>query len=54
MAISIADARFQGIVVLAHWASDVLVGFVVGALIEGILRLWTGYPYSDTKESPGT
>ena len=32
------------IAVLAHWASDVIVGFALGAAIERILRLWTGYP----------
>jgi membrane-associated phospholipid phosphatase len=32
------------IVVLAHWVSDVVVGFALGALIERTLRAWTGYP----------
>jgi undecaprenyl-diphosphatase len=32
------------IVVLAHWASDVLAGFALGAGLERLLRLWTGYP----------
>ena len=32
------------IVVLAHWASDVVVGFALGAALERLLRLWTGYP----------
>jgi undecaprenyl-diphosphatase len=32
------------IVVLAHWASDVVAGFVLGAIIEQLLRSWTGYP----------
>lgn len=32
------------IVVLAHLASDVVVGFALGALIERALRPWTGYP----------
>jgi membrane-associated phospholipid phosphatase len=32
------------IVVLAHWASDVAAGFVLGAVLERVLRLWTGYP----------
>ena len=32
------------IVVLAHWASDVIAGFALGALLERALRLWTGYP----------
>ena len=30
--------------VLAHWASDVLVGFALGVGLERLLRLWTGYP----------
>jgi undecaprenyl-diphosphatase len=32
------------IVVLAHWASDVIAGFALGALTERLLRFWTGYP----------
>jgi undecaprenyl-diphosphatase len=32
------------VVVLAHWASDVVAGFALGALIERAARLWTGYP----------
>src|SRR3954447_7837874 len=28
---------------LAHWASDVMVGFVLGAGVERSLRVWTGY-----------
>ena len=32
------------VVVLAHWASDVIVGFALGAVLERTLRLWTGYP----------
>jgi membrane-associated phospholipid phosphatase len=32
------------VLVLAHWASDVIAGFVLGALIERELRFWTGYP----------
>jgi undecaprenyl-diphosphatase len=32
------------IVVLAHWASDVVAGFALGAILERALRLWTGYP----------
>jgi len=31
------------IVVLAHWASDVAAGFALGAGLERLLRLWTGY-----------
>jgi undecaprenyl-diphosphatase len=32
------------IMVLAHWASDVVAGFALGAVLERFLRLWTGYP----------
>lgn len=32
------------IVVLAHWASDVVAGFALGAVLERLLRQWTGYP----------
>lgn len=32
------------VVVLAHWASDVAVGFLLGAVLERLLRQWTGYP----------
>jgi membrane-associated phospholipid phosphatase len=38
------------IVVLAHWASDVVVGFALGALLERLLRPWTGYPLAASKE----
>ena len=38
------------IVVLAHWASDVVAGFVLGALTERLLRFWTGYPLRASKE----
>jgi membrane-associated phospholipid phosphatase len=37
------------VVVLAHWASDVVAGFALGAILERTLRLWTGYPV-DPKE----
>jgi membrane-associated phospholipid phosphatase len=37
------------VVVLAHWASDVVAGFALGAVLERTLRLWTGYPV-DPKE----
>jgi membrane-associated phospholipid phosphatase len=32
------------VVVLAHWASDVVAGLALGAVLERFLRLWTGYP----------
>ena len=31
------------VMLLAHWASDVVVGFVLGAGVERSLRVWTGY-----------
>jgi membrane-associated phospholipid phosphatase len=34
------------VAVLAHWASDVVAGFALGAILERLLRLWTGYPLS--------
>jgi membrane-associated phospholipid phosphatase len=39
------------IVVLAHWASDVIAGFALGAFMERLLRFWTGYPMSPSKEN---
>jgi membrane-associated phospholipid phosphatase len=38
------------IVVLAHWATDVVVGFALGAVLERLLRLWTGYPFGASQE----
>jgi membrane-associated phospholipid phosphatase len=38
------------IVVLAHWASDVVAGFAMGAVLERALRLWTGYPGDTSTE----
>ena len=32
------------VAILAHWASDVVTGFALGAGLERLLRLWTGYP----------
>jgi undecaprenyl-diphosphatase len=32
------------VLILAHWASDVVAGFAIGAVLERLLRLWTGYP----------
>jgi membrane-associated phospholipid phosphatase len=31
------------VVVLAHWPSDVVAGFALGAIVERLLRRWTGY-----------
>jgi len=39
------------VVVLAHWASDVAAGFVIGAGLERLLRLWTGYPLQPAKDN---
>lgn len=38
------------VVVLAHWASDVIAGFALGGIIERLLRLWTGYPLEDKED----
>jgi membrane-associated phospholipid phosphatase len=38
------------VVVLAHWTSDVVAGFVLGAVLERLLRQWTGYPTEVRKE----
>jgi membrane-associated phospholipid phosphatase len=38
------------VVVLAHWASDVVAGFALGAILERLLRLWTGYPLESRRE----
>jgi membrane-associated phospholipid phosphatase len=38
------------IVVLAHWASDVVAGFALGAILERVLRVWSGYPLEASKE----
>ena len=40
-------------VVLAHWASDVVAGFALGAALERLLRTWTGYsPQAAVAETP--
>ncbi|MCP3401994.1 MULTISPECIES: phosphatase PAP2 family protein [unclassified Bradyrhizobium] len=39
------------VAVLAHWASDVVTGFVFGAVLERILRLWTGYAADESMEN---
>ena len=38
------------IVVLAHWASDVVAGFALGTILERLLRSWTGYPLETSQE----
>ncbi|WP_347338740.1 phosphatase PAP2 family protein [Bradyrhizobium zhanjiangense] len=39
------------LVVLAHWASDVVAGFALGAALERLLRLCTGYPLETSTEN---
>jgi membrane-associated phospholipid phosphatase len=39
------------IAVLAHWASDVVAGFALGAVMERLLRLLTGYRLQSSEES---
>jgi undecaprenyl-diphosphatase len=34
------------IVLLAHWTSDVIAGLAIGALVERLLRGWTGFGLS--------
>jgi undecaprenyl-diphosphatase len=31
------------IVLLAHWTSDVIAGLAIGAVVERLLRRWTGF-----------
>lgn len=38
-----AGLSLTRVAVLAHWASDVVAGFALGAGLERLLRLWTGY-----------
>jgi undecaprenyl-diphosphatase len=38
------------VVVLAHWASDVVAGFALGAALERMLRFWTGYPLAKPRD----
>ncbi|BBB97223.1 hypothetical protein BE61_26560 [Bradyrhizobium elkanii USDA 61] len=38
------------IAILAHWASDVVAGFALGAILERGLRHWTGYSNGISKE----
>ena len=38
------------VVVLAHWTSDVVAGFALGAFLKRALRLWTGYPLDPSQE----
>jgi undecaprenyl-diphosphatase len=38
------------IMVLAHWASDVVAGFALGTILERLLRSWTGYPLETSQD----
>lgn len=38
-----AGISLSRVVLLAHWASDVLVGFALGAMLERSVRYFTGY-----------
>jgi undecaprenyl-diphosphatase len=53
LAVGISMAR---IAVMAHWPSDVVAGFALGALVERLLRRWVGYPFAtshhDDQPSP--
>ncbi|WP_426435599.1 phosphatase PAP2 family protein [Bradyrhizobium genosp. P] len=42
------------ILVLAHWASDVVAGFALGAILERALRLQTGYPAEASERAERT
>ena len=42
------------VAVLAHWTSDVVAGFVLGAVLERLLRLWTGYPTVQKEDNHGS
>jgi undecaprenyl-diphosphatase len=39
------------VAVLAHWMSDVAVGFALGVGLERLLRWWTGYPLRRSAEA---
>jgi undecaprenyl-diphosphatase len=39
------------VALLAHWPSDVVAGFLLGAVLERALRLWTGYPGDTSTEN---
>jgi membrane-associated phospholipid phosphatase len=51
-----AGLALTRVVLLAHWASDVLAGLALGALIERLLRPFTGYgaPANDADQSRGS
>jgi undecaprenyl-diphosphatase len=37
------------VAILAHWLSDVVAGFTLGAVLERLLRPWTGCPTENLK-----
>jgi undecaprenyl-diphosphatase len=41
------------VVLLAHWASDVVAGLAVGALTERLLRFVTGHGRQDIRDEHG-
>src|SRR5262249_54954745 len=41
------------VLVLAHWTSDVVAGFALGAGLERLLRPWMGYPLKLEKDLEG-
>jgi membrane-associated phospholipid phosphatase len=48
-----AGLALTRIVLLAHWASDVLAGLALGALTERLLRLFTGFGASGDRTTKG-
>ncbi|MCS3893327.1 undecaprenyl-diphosphatase [Bradyrhizobium japonicum USDA 38] len=42
------------VVVLAHWASDVVAGFAIGIALERFLRTWSGFPQGNARADPGS
>jgi PAP2 superfamily len=48
-----AGLSLTRVLVLAHWASDVVAGFAIGAALERLLRFWTGYPLCLSGEDAG-
>jgi membrane-associated phospholipid phosphatase len=46
-----AGLSLSRIAILAHWTSDVVLGFAGGVLTERLLRRWTGYPNGQLKSA---
>jgi len=42
------------VALLAHWLSDVLAGLAIGAMVERLLRFWTGYSRLAAQDSHGS